>query len=548
MKNCKNVLKKILILLLLFCVNINTVIFSAVVSDNDGSAFVNKAEFEALKHDFSNQITKYEKSISNKIDGAIASYLSGINVSRPETKEFFDGEGQKVLIFDSGKINNLKRGRVAIEFSSFTLFNRLKNDQYSGLTSCSRIYMNRDASKSSAFEVFAVNKESDSDKKFQFWNDNYKFKISAIHNGDWINDYSPYSSPDTFYMRWHGAGNWPSSGYRCILPDSNERYYHCDNAYYSRYLSSNGFWQMSCAGIVHELCWSKGGDSYHLVYTPNTEMISNDNKVEYVMDRSYNTSGTTIWDHFDGNHPETQWVYADTTYTNSPYATTGTWSYSTPGADGTDITTTGFMNYTSYDTTATTYIKVRPGQLNGVTWSTKGIYNSTTSPTNTSLSWIEPLILTDKINPKSIVHSAVPKKILDEYSSFGWTGKLTEGLPIAIIDNPGTVKFKIDTTSLEENVVFAIATSPSYFQNLSSTQLLKNAPLPTGVTKFSIDGVSVTTGAKEISPDSHEIEFYVDGDSTIKIPLFFKIEYPDTNTTSIRHTIELPKTFTFTPT
>ena len=54
--------------------------FGAVVSDNDGSAFITKAEFDSLKNDFQSQIDQYNTSIDSKIDGAIASYLAGINI------------------------------------------------------------------------------------------------------------------------------------------------------------------------------------------------------------------------------------------------------------------------------------------------------------------------------------------------------------------------------------------------------------------------------------------------------------------------------------
>ena len=53
----------------------------AVVSDNDGSAFITKAEFDSLKNDFQAQIDQYNTSIDSKIDGAIASYLAGIKSS-----------------------------------------------------------------------------------------------------------------------------------------------------------------------------------------------------------------------------------------------------------------------------------------------------------------------------------------------------------------------------------------------------------------------------------------------------------------------------------
>ena len=57
--------------------------FSAGVSDYDGSAFLTKAEFEYMKKDFDNQISKYNESIDTKIDGAIANYLAGVNVEQP---------------------------------------------------------------------------------------------------------------------------------------------------------------------------------------------------------------------------------------------------------------------------------------------------------------------------------------------------------------------------------------------------------------------------------------------------------------------------------
>lgn len=58
--------------------------FAAVVSDNDGSAFITKAEFDSLKNSFQSQIDQYNTSIDSKIDGAIASYLAGIKVSTSE--------------------------------------------------------------------------------------------------------------------------------------------------------------------------------------------------------------------------------------------------------------------------------------------------------------------------------------------------------------------------------------------------------------------------------------------------------------------------------
>ena len=58
--------------------------FAAVVGDNDGAAFITKAEFESLKNDFQTQINRYNTSLDNKIDGAIASYIAGARVGKQE--------------------------------------------------------------------------------------------------------------------------------------------------------------------------------------------------------------------------------------------------------------------------------------------------------------------------------------------------------------------------------------------------------------------------------------------------------------------------------
>ena len=77
-------IKRVMALSLVLLLSIES--FGAVVSDNDGSAFITKAEFDSLKNDFQAQINSYNTSIDNKIDGAIAAYLAGINIAKEERK------------------------------------------------------------------------------------------------------------------------------------------------------------------------------------------------------------------------------------------------------------------------------------------------------------------------------------------------------------------------------------------------------------------------------------------------------------------------------
>lgn len=73
-------IKGVLALILVTAFSMSTM--GAVVSDNDGAAFVTKAEFDALKKNFKSQIENYNNSIDNKVDGAIAAYLAGIKFDR----------------------------------------------------------------------------------------------------------------------------------------------------------------------------------------------------------------------------------------------------------------------------------------------------------------------------------------------------------------------------------------------------------------------------------------------------------------------------------
>ena len=73
---------KALCLIFAFLLSINS--FAAIVSDNDGSSFVTKAEFEAMKKSFAEQVENYNRSIGEKIDGAIAAYLAGIKLEKKE--------------------------------------------------------------------------------------------------------------------------------------------------------------------------------------------------------------------------------------------------------------------------------------------------------------------------------------------------------------------------------------------------------------------------------------------------------------------------------
>ena len=68
MKRSTKILRKLLATFLVVLMSINT--FAAAVGDNDGAAFITRAEFDSLKSDFQSQIDRYNTSIDSKIDEA----------------------------------------------------------------------------------------------------------------------------------------------------------------------------------------------------------------------------------------------------------------------------------------------------------------------------------------------------------------------------------------------------------------------------------------------------------------------------------------------
>ena len=80
MKSKKIKIVRIISIGLLILLSIKS--FAVAVSDNDGSAFITKAEFDSLKNSFQSQINQFNTSIDSRIDYAISSYLAGIKVER----------------------------------------------------------------------------------------------------------------------------------------------------------------------------------------------------------------------------------------------------------------------------------------------------------------------------------------------------------------------------------------------------------------------------------------------------------------------------------
>ncbi len=131
MRKSTRIVKRLLALFLVVLMSIES--FGAVVSDNDGSAFITKAEFDSLKNNFQSQIDQYNTSIDSKIDGAIASYLAGINVERQSSKDTlcYDADGIYAAYITSDF--DWKEGDMSIDIEhQYTAYSYDSNPTWSG--------------------------------------------------------------------------------------------------------------------------------------------------------------------------------------------------------------------------------------------------------------------------------------------------------------------------------------------------------------------------------------------------------------------------------
>ena len=125
MKKFSKIGKRVLAFFLVALMNINSY---AAVGANDGSAFVTKAEFDALVNTFNEQMDSYESSLVTKVDGAIANYLAGLSSSATYT--------QNIILNSLSKYSFTNNWKLWDGDDKSELGNKLKFDIYISCMLC----------------------------------------------------------------------------------------------------------------------------------------------------------------------------------------------------------------------------------------------------------------------------------------------------------------------------------------------------------------------------------------------------------------------------
>lgn len=539
----KKVLKKLLPIMLMCLLCIDT--FAAVVGDNDGSAFITKSEFDSLKNNFQAQIDQYNVNIDNKIDIAIASYLSGIKIDTVTTlvPEF---AGKTVLALNLHKLNKLKFGKMNFKVVGASLnvtsqiFDQgwdLNRDYSSGGGFVS--FERQNPNMGSGFEVFRV----DLNNKLYYYDD-LRFAWTATRAAVGRTGSGGSVKTGQLKIRWHAwySGRQTSNGNNHATETAQGKNY-CDLLSDSDFLS---YHQTAGIGIVMTpwLRRDHGYSFHHYVTTINTM----DYGKEYILSTdAINGQSSNLLCCYTSNKWTTDLItQQQSLYT---YYDTTTYKYDTPAGAG--LTNTSGQSWTINDwryynadpsASGTKYhdANYSPTWLQGINWVNTGTYASDTdvSPTITADEFYEmiPRLFTKNLN--ILKNESAMSNINKTYS--GWDGYLYNGLPLYSFDDGGTIKFKLDLIDAEDDLYLAIMSRP--FNNTQSVNSLVNTNLDAKIEKWTIDNAENNKVVGTLAKGSeHEITIKISEASSI----FYKLVPVNTDSKE-KSKVVIPSTITFT--
>lgn len=269
MRKCTKKIKKCIVVLLVLLLTFEN--YAAIVSDNDGSAFVSKAEFDALKNNFNEQITRYKDSIENKIDGAIAAYLAGIKLAVYEKKDFVLKSWKKVT-----QLNYVPS--VTWQVPSLSLYMAMNEsltttDWYEVSYANETITYDRPESNKQVIFICDAGNEltTNNGPTNVTWKGrsiNYKDKLTVSLQGDNTSGYYQGvtgSDIRVYYWARFGTGGYYSDLNSSAASIWNPRfyYYNSNTSSYSKYMSNN--WSTKTAST--EVTFEKTSDGDETDYT-----------------------------------------------------------------------------------------------------------------------------------------------------------------------------------------------------------------------------------------------------------------------------------------
>ena len=526
----KNFCKRLLALFLVVTISISG--YAAVVGDNDGSAFITKAEFDSLKNDFQAQIDQYNTSLDSKIDGAIAAYLSGIRVSTTTTERFPVGNGEKAIFCNTSKISNLQFGKAELDWHlNVGSFGNGLQETYYPMTN-GIISITRDGTKNyELFKLFDTDSDNTDDfKKFETYTKDGVMKITANETYFIRARLLNYTSaPSDVLLRRHAQPYGKTNLNRNYSPAITDGQWngHDDRpnrrTFFAFYATGFNWGNSYCFGAPSDGAPMPGRE----IYSHNVVFgLDLGTKYNYLFDSANVNSNIWIINPALTDHKDRVVANNATNWTNTNL------TYVTPQVAGVNTYAEIYFNG---DRRIWDYSGDFAGSVN---WTTTGVYNSYTTP-NTSNTWYEFQIEPVQKKPSELINANISNSILNDYRTYGFTGAVTEGLPIGILSGEGTIRYNWDLSTMDGSTYCLLAISNGAFGTDDLTTLTS---LPNGITSFKIDDVEQTSAYVELSKANHKIE--IEYDLPGKTALFYKLAFKDADATNARGYVNLPTEYT----
>ena len=532
MKKFSKIGKRVLAFFLVALMNINAY---ATTASNDGSAFITKAEFDDKVKLFNDNMDTYQSGLNAKIDQAIASYLGALSGTAKSEEPFYDGLGGVAMIMNSDNINDLKIGKAGYSLNFTNTY--ISTNGTSGEVHMS-LQMTRKADDDRRYEMYMI----DANKQLMLCSDEVELNMTKNTSAYMATTWAAFPDPGANYtgqIRWHGD---IYGGKAEVVDEHSSSTSEAAAKTYALAFGKKGWGMVTGTGLNWSSC--RGLKSNELSWSYEDKNL--DGKVITVFDTGVNKNKLWVKYLSDNKQMLDTFIEENTELTDDPqydkYDKSKQYKWETPSSAG--ITTQG-SGYAVYKRTGVTSTEPGYRYQNSTNWTTVGSYNSTTTPTNSAREFIEPVFKLNEEYSKNIKNlsatEAVKKKFNPNNDSDKFQGYITEGIPISTFDKRSTATFKIDTAaaggSSATNTVVGFKVEP-----FGASEVLENLTNDTKIT-LTVDGAVQANDYCEIAPGEHEIVVEIDP-GLATLPLYFKIGYPKTVTTSIRGKFTLPKTFT----
>ena len=508
----RNNIKKILIKCVAAFILLSLNTFAAVVSDNDGSAFITKAEFDSLKNNFQSQIDQYNTNIDNKIDAAVASYIAGSKMEKTTVENMPVAANEKILLCNSRYITDLAFGKIGIDWKMFV---DMVNNRDRGNNNCGSVTMTRTGT--SAYEAFIVN---DARTRFLYYGKDLKIDTKVVYTilrpiGGGV---ASVTSLTSMKLRW-GA-----NAYRTIESGTADTIDTQGSVLWHPQFGHNRFFAWYACGLNFGTTYYGGSTEWDRVLIDNNSTVSiSGDKVKWIIDAS--DANTTVWVRDPEQRP------ASLNRLNQTNYVTTNKDYTYPSSAG-------------ISTTCKVYMKDRTGSgtwgdtlkyTGNVTWVNYGTYKNT-STANTNSDWSELHLETNSKNPAAIVNDNFDSEILSHYASYGFNGYITQGIPIGVFKENSKIKFDLNTTSAGVAVNFAINNRAFPTDEICDIGKVDGLSLK-------VDGVVQDVSVVGLSAGKHTIEIGTERDE----PVFCKLSvHKDSTNRNKRLIITWPETYQLT--